>query len=96
MCVCVRVLEQNEFKYRLIVEDSIGFGILGEKGRGCIEELNLEIAKSITGESDEKDSELSSGVDMMIASMGTSLGTIGGFCAGCEMVVDHQRLSGLG
>lgn len=35
-------------------------------------------------------------IDVMVASLATSLGAIGGFCAGSTEVVDHQRLSGAG
>jgi serine palmitoyltransferase len=33
---------------------------------------------------------------MIAVSMGTALGSIGGFCAGRSYVIDHQRLSGQG
>ena len=35
-------------------------------------------------------------VDMVCASMNTSLGSMGGFSAGKSFIIDHQRLSGLG
>ena len=35
-------------------------------------------------------------VDLVHRCAGTSLATIGGFCAGAREMVDHQRLSGLG
>ena len=33
---------------------------------------------------------------MICVSMNTSLGSMGGFCAGKSFIIDHQRLSGLG
>ena len=35
-------------------------------------------------------------VDIISVSMGTALGSIGGFCAGRSFVIDHQLLSGQG
>ena len=35
-------------------------------------------------------------VDIIVASMETSMASVGGFCAGKSYIIDHQRLSGLG
>lgn len=35
-------------------------------------------------------------IDLIIGSLETSIGSIGGFCVGTSFVIDHQRLSGLG
>ncbi|KAG7666517.1 hypothetical protein KSW81_008398 [Nannochloris sp. 'desiccata'] len=69
---------KNKFKYRLIVDDSVGLGVLGASGRGAIEEAGLN----------------ADDVEIVAASLGNSLATIGGFCAGDREIVDHQRLSG--
>jgi serine palmitoyltransferase len=71
---------KNKFKYRLIVDDSVGLGVLGASGRGASEEAGLD----------------SDDVEIVGASLGNSLATIGGFCAGDREIVDHQRLSGAG
>ncbi|KAL4530227.1 hypothetical protein Ndes2437B_g03737 [Nannochloris sp. 'desiccata'] len=71
---------KNKFKYRLIVDDSVGLGVLGASGRGAIEEAGLN----------------ADDVEIVAASLGNSLATIGGFCAGDREIVDHQRLSGAG
>jgi hypothetical protein len=34
--------------------------------------------------------------DVVVASLGTALAGVGGFCAASREIVDHQRLSGLG
>ncbi|KAL4545311.1 hypothetical protein Ndes2526B_g02410 [Nannochloris sp. 'desiccata'] len=57
---------KNKFKYRLIVDDSVGLGVLGASGRGAIEEAGLN----------------ADDVEIVAASLGNSLATIGGFCAG--------------
>jgi serine palmitoyltransferase len=71
---------KNKYKYRLIVDDSVGLGVLGSSGRGASEEAGLD----------------ADDVEIVGASLGNSLATIGGFCAGDREIVDHQRLSGAG
>jgi serine palmitoyltransferase len=71
---------KDEFKYRLIIDDTNGFGVLGKTGRGSHEHWGIGLDR----------------IDVLCASMDTALGTVGGWCVGQEQVVDHQRLSGLG
>lgn len=71
---------KNKYKYRLLVDESLSFGVLGQSGRGAAEHFDLK----------------PSDVEIAAASMGNALGSIGGFCAGDRDIVDHQRLSGLG
>ena len=35
-------------------------------------------------------------IDLIMGSLETSIGSIGGFCAGTTYVVEHQTLAGLG
>lgn len=70
----------NEYKWRVIVDDSIAFGVLGYGGRGS----------TINGPNEKLP------VQVVVGSLGTSLGSVGGFCVGSRQVVDHQRLSGAG
>ncbi|KAF9431380.1 serine palmitoyltransferase component [Entomortierella beljakovae] len=69
---------KHKYKYRVILDESNSFGILGKTGRGLTEVFNV----------DPKE------VDMIIGSMANTLATAGGFCAGHTEVVEHQRLSG--
>lgn len=71
---------KEKYKYRLMVDESIAFGVLGENGRGACEHFGLG----------------SGSVEIIVASMSNSLASIGGFCVGDWEIVDHQRLSGLG
>lgn len=71
---------KERFKYRLVLDESLSFGVLGKTGRGAAEHFGL-----MPGQ-----------VEIVAASMGNSLASIGGFCAGDRDIVDHQRLSGLG
>lgn len=70
----------REFKWRTIVDDSCGVGVLGATGLGIVEHAGLK----------------TSDVDILLGSLSTSLGSVGGFCVGSREVVDHQRLSGAG
>lgn len=71
---------KEKYKYRLIVDDSIGFGVLGATGRGSIEAAGLHPED----------------VEILGASLGNATASIGGFCAGDREIVDHQRLDGKG
>ena len=66
--------------FRLILDDSFALGVLGETGRGSLEHHDLRPEQ----------------VDIMLASLGHSFGSVGGICAGSRRVCDHQRLSGAG
>ncbi|ORZ34148.1 pyridoxal phosphate-dependent transferase [Catenaria anguillulae PL171] len=68
---------KERFKYRLIVEESCSFGVLGANGRGITEHFGIPATK----------------VDMLVGSLATSVGASGGFCAGSLPIIDHQRLS---
>ncbi|KAF9113561.1 serine palmitoyltransferase component [Mortierella sp. AM989] len=69
---------KHKYKYRVILDESNSFGLLGKTGRGLTEVFNIS----------PKD------VDMIVGSMANTLSAAGGFCAGAKEVVDHQRLSG--
>lgn len=71
---------KNKHKFRLIVDESLSLGVLGATGRGAAEHCGV----------DPED------VDIIAASLGNAVASIGGFCAGSREMVDHQRLSGLG
>jgi serine palmitoyltransferase len=66
-----------KYKFRLILDESWSFGVLGRTGRGVTEHQHVDAAE----------------VDMLIGSMSGPLSAAGGFCAGSDEVVEHQRLS---
>jgi len=91
ICPLKEVLALKEkHKYRLIVDDSLAFGVLGETGRGSIEHHDTQIAGT------DPDGGATPGVDILCAALDHTLASVGGFCAGNHQVVDHQRLSGAG
>jgi serine palmitoyltransferase len=66
-----------KYKFRLILDETWSFGVLGRTGRGLTEHQHVDAAE----------------VDMIIGSMAGPLSAAGGFCAGSDEVVEHQRLS---
>ncbi|KAJ2943537.1 hypothetical protein O0L34_g16646 [Tuta absoluta] len=55
-------------------------GVIGKHGRGITEYLDIP-----RGE-----------IDLIVGSLEHSFASVGGFCAGTEYIVEHNRLSGLG
>jgi serine palmitoyltransferase len=81
ICPLPDILELCEkYKFRLILDDSYGFGVLGHTGRGTPEHFSVAQDR----------------IAIYIGSLSTSLGAVGGFCAGTNNVVDHQRLGATG
>ncbi|KAJ1988192.1 serine palmitoyltransferase component [Dimargaris cristalligena] len=74
----VRLKEQ--YKYRLILDESYSFGVLGPRGQGLAAHYGISTDK----------------IDILIGSMCNALGSSGGFCAGRSELIEHQRLSGSG
>ncbi|RNF18954.1 putative serine-palmitoyl-CoA transferase [Trypanosoma conorhini] len=78
LCHLPRILELcHKYKFRIILEDSYGFGCLGSTGRGTHEHFGIPATR----------------IDLYVGSLSTSLGAVGGFCAGTRAVVDYQRLT---
>ena len=78
--VATQIELKYKYKVRLILEESMSFGVLGATGRGATEHFNIETSK----------------IDCIAAAMGNAMGSIGGFACGSRYVIDHQRLSGAG
>lgn len=72
---------KHEFSYRLILDESHSFGILGPTGRGVVELYGKRLMTD---------------VEIVTVSLENSVGSIGGMTVGSDEVVDHQRLSGSG
>ncbi|XP_047122470.1 serine palmitoyltransferase 1 isoform X1 [Hydra vulgaris] len=71
---------KNKYKVRVFIDESFSFGVLGARGKGVTDHFNIPLSE----------------IDLVTVSLETSLGSVGGFCAGSSFVVDHQRLSGQG
>lgn len=66
-----------KYKFRIILDETWSYGILGRTGRGVTEHQNVDPTN----------------VDMIIGGLAGCLSSGGGFCAGTEEIVEHQRLS---
>ena len=72
---------KRRFCYRLLVDESMSFGALpGGTGRGAAEHAGVPAGD----------------VEIMTSSLGNTLGSVGGFCAGSKQVISHQRLNASG
>lgn len=81
ICPLPEILElKNQFCYRLILDESLSFGCIGQTGRGVTEYYGINIAS----------------VEIITLAMDTTLASVGGVCIGNREIVDHQRLSGAG
>ncbi|KAI9868462.1 MAG: serine palmitoyltransferase component [Trichoglossum hirsutum] len=65
------------YKFRLILDETWSFGVLGRSGRGVTEQQNVDAAE----------------VDFLVGSLAGPLCAGGGFCAGSDEIVEHQRIS---
>lgn len=79
MCDLPKIMALKEkYKYRLILDETYSFLILGRTGRGITEHQNVDPNM----------------VDMIIGSLSHYCGAGGGFCVGSQEIVEHQRISG--
>ncbi|KAF2685604.1 serine palmitoyltransferas-like protein 1 [Lentithecium fluviatile CBS 122367] len=65
------------YKFRLILDETWSYGVLGRTGRGLTEAQNVDATE----------------VDMIIGNLSGPLCAAGGFCASTQEVVEHQRIS---
>jgi serine palmitoyltransferase len=68
---------KRKYKYRLILDESMSFGMVGQHGRGVTEHYGIPASE----------------VEILVGSMANSLGAAGGFCAGSANVTAHQRIN---
>jgi len=71
---------KNEYKVRLLIDETLSFGVLGKTGRGVFELYNIDVEEA----------------DWVCIGLDHAMGSVGGMCLGSNYVVDHQTLSGLG
>ncbi|KAJ8954201.1 hypothetical protein NQ318_005796 [Aromia moschata] len=70
----------EDFKIRVFLEETYSVGIFGDHGRGLTEHFNIDPTR----------------LDMIMGTLESAIGSIGGYCAGSHMTIEHQRLSGSG
>lgn len=78
LLTCLAQIElKRRYKFRLILDETLSFGVLGRTGRGVTEHQNVDPSQ----------------IDMIIGSLAGPLCAGGGFCAGSDEIVEHQRIS---
>ncbi|RYP69803.1 hypothetical protein DL771_005912 [Monosporascus sp. 5C6A] len=70
---------KEKYKFRIVLDETWSFGVLGRTGRGLTEAQNVDPSQ----------------VDMIIGSLAGPLCAAGGFCAGSRDVVEHQRINAI-
>lgn len=68
---------KQRYKFRLILDETWSFGVLGRTGAGVTEHQGVNVRE----------------VDMLVGSLAGPICAGGGFCAGSDEIVEHQRLS---
>ncbi|KAF7392579.1 hypothetical protein HZH66_008412 [Vespula vulgaris] len=70
----------KKYKLRIFIDESISIGTLGAHGKGITEHFGVPKHE----------------IDLIMGSLETAIGSIGGFCVGTTFIVEHQRLGALG
>jgi serine palmitoyltransferase len=68
---------KDKYKFRIILDETWSYGVLGRTGAGATEHQNVDATN----------------VDMIIGGLSGCMASGGGFCAGTKEIVEHQRLS---
>lgn len=68
---------KKRYKFRLILDETWSFGVLGRTGRGITQSQGVDITQ----------------VDILVGSLAGPLSAGGGFCAGSRDVINHQRIN---
>jgi len=81
ICPLLQLLALKEKHcYRIILDESLSFGVIGATGRGVTEYFGVSINT----------------VEIVVLAMDAALASVGGVCIGKQDICDHQRLSGAG
>lgn len=70
---------KEKFKFRIFLDESLSFGVLGKSGRGLPEHFGIPRSK----------------IDISIASMANAFNSSGAFCIGDKVMSYHQRIGSL-
>ncbi|OQN97178.1 hypothetical protein B0A51_18954 [Rachicladosporium sp. CCFEE 5018] len=68
---------KTKYKFRIILDETWSYGVLGPSGRGLTEHQNVDAMN----------------VDFIIGGLAGALSSGGGFCAASQEIVEHQRIS---
>jgi len=68
---------KQSYPFRIILDESWSFGVLGKTGKGVTEHFNVPVTD----------------VEIIVASTGNAIGSVGGFAVGQDEICSHQRLN---
>jgi len=68
---------KHKYKFRIILDESLSYGVLGSRGAGLTDASGVDPNE----------------IDMIVGSLAGPLIGGGGFCAGATEVVEHQRIT---
>jgi len=68
---------KEKYPFRIILEESLSIGVLGNTGRGLTEYIGVPSVR----------------VEIITASIGNALGSVGGFATGSTAIANHMRLN---
>jgi hypothetical protein len=68
---------KDRFPFRLVLDDSLGIGVLGPSGRGTCEHFKIDPRQ----------------VEIIIFSLGHAIGSVGGMACASAMLCNHMRLN---
>jgi len=71
---------KEKYPFRIILEESLSIGVLGKTGGGLTEYIGVKSTK----------------VEIITASIGNALGSIGGIAIGTTAICNHMRLNSIG
>ena len=81
VCPLPEIVElATQYKYRVLLEESMSLGVLGATGRGACEHHGIQTAD----------------ISIICGSMSTTLASVGGFACADATITAHQRLSSAG
>lgn len=81
ICKLPQLIEvAKRFKFRIILDESFSFGVLGPNGVGVLDYYGLNLAGN---------------VDLVCGSLEYAFGTLGGFCVGEAVAVENQYIHSL-
>ena len=81
---------KHKYKYRLMLDESQSFGMIGAHGKGVTEYFGIPVSRSTIPSHFILDETQAREVDMLLGSMANGLAAGGGFCAGSPVVCAHQ------
>lgn len=83
LCNLPKIIElKYKYKYRLLLDESMSFGLVGSTGRGVLEHYQENGHPELSRQQ----------IELTAGSMAVAFSTAGGWVAGSDAAVEHQRI----